>query len=63
MDGVQAAEGLAQLVAADVFVVDVELEEDRLVEQAALFVVAAAVELARVGQQGQAGLDEPDAVG
>lgn len=53
MDGVEAGERLVELVAGDLVVVDVELEEDRLVEQAALFVVAAAVELLGAGQQGR----------
>jgi hypothetical protein len=44
VDGVEAGEWFGECVAGDGLVVDVELDEDDLVEQAALFVVAAPVQ-------------------
>ena len=63
VDGSETGEGLVEFVAGDGLVVDVELGEDGLVEQAALFVVAAAVQLLRLGKQGQASFDQAGAVG
>ena len=54
----QGRERLAQLVPGDLVVVDVEALEHGLVEQSALLVVAAPVQLLRILQEGQAGLDE-----
>ncbi|HEX3786131.1 MAG TPA: hypothetical protein VHX38_41315 [Pseudonocardiaceae bacterium] len=50
-------------MAGDLVVVDVEPLEQGLVEQAALFVVAPAVELLRVVQELQTQLDQPSALG
>ncbi|MEC3979627.1 hypothetical protein [Amycolatopsis sp. H20-H5] len=45
-------------MAGDLFVLDVERFEQGLIEEATLFVVAAAVELLRVFQQGQTQVDQ-----
>jgi hypothetical protein len=50
-------------VTGDVVVVDVELVEDGLVEEAALLVVAAAVERLGIFEQGETEFDQPGAVG
>ncbi|XMG32300.1 hypothetical protein AMYBAR_001154 [Amycolatopsis bartoniae] len=63
LDGVQLGEGLPETVVGDLVVIDVETMEDRLVEHPTLLLVAAAVELLGVLQQGERGLDEPGAVG
>ncbi len=55
----EGRERLAEFVLGDLVVVDVEALEHGLVEQSALLVVAAPVELLRILQEGQAGLDEP----
>ena len=54
-------ERLFEVVVGDV--VDVDAVEDRLVEEAALFLVAASIQLAGVFQQFQAGFDQACAVG
>jgi hypothetical protein len=63
VDGVEAGEGFVEFVVGDGLVVDVELGEDGLVEQAPLFVVAPPVQLLRLGKELQAGLDEACGVG
>ncbi|HUY44599.1 MAG TPA: hypothetical protein VMV92_02570 [Streptosporangiaceae bacterium] len=57
----EGCERLAEFVSGDLVVVDVEALEHGLVEQSALLVVAAPVELLRILQEGQACLDEPGA--
>jgi hypothetical protein len=63
LDGVEPGEGFVQVVAADLVVVDVDPFEDCLVEQSALLVVAAAVQLLGVLQQGEAQFDQAGGVG
>ena len=50
MNSVELSEGLFEVVAGDLIVLDVEPVEDGLVEQTALVVVTAAVERLRVLQ-------------
>ncbi|WP_246470733.1 hypothetical protein [Saccharopolyspora phatthalungensis] len=56
-------EGLTEVAVGDLLVFDVEAVEDRLVEQAALLLGAAPVQLVGVFEELEAGLDEPGAVG
>jgi hypothetical protein len=58
LDGLELGERLAQLVAGDLIMVDEKFVEDGLVEQAALLLGAAPVELLRALQEGQAELDQ-----
>jgi hypothetical protein len=62
LEGVQSGERLLQGAVADFVFVDVNRVEQRLIEQASLFVVAASVELAWVLHQLEADLDEPGAI-
>nr|WP_228809391.1 hypothetical protein [Nocardia farcinica] len=57
------AEGFTELTVCDLVVLDVEGVEDRLVEEAALLVVAASVRLVGLFEEGKAGVDELGAVG
>ncbi|HEU5156161.1 MAG TPA: hypothetical protein VFU43_04135 [Streptosporangiaceae bacterium] len=59
----EAVEWLLELVASHVFLVDVDAVEDRLVEEAALFVVAALVQPMGVFEECEADVDESGAVG
>ncbi|WP_211265161.1 hypothetical protein [Actinacidiphila oryziradicis] len=59
----ELGEGLVEVVVGDLVVFDAEGVEDRLAEQTALVIVAAAVELLWVLQQGQACFDEAGGVG
>ena len=63
LDGVQASEGLFEVVGGDLVVLDVEPVEDGLVEQTALLVVAAVVQRVGVLQQGEAEFDQAGTVG
>ncbi|MFB9725668.1 hypothetical protein [Haloechinothrix salitolerans] len=63
LQGVELREGLVEVAVGDVLIIDVEAVEDRLVEHAALLVVAAPVEFLGILQQLEAGLDELGAVG
>jgi hypothetical protein len=63
LEVMEPGEGLPELVAGDVLILDVDLVEDRLVEHAALFVVAAQVEGLGVLQKLEADFDEAGAVG
>ncbi|HEX7661633.1 MAG TPA: hypothetical protein VF444_19340 [Pseudonocardiaceae bacterium] len=63
LESVECREGLFEVVSADLVVVDVDRLEQRLVEEPALFVVAAQVELLGVFQQPETQLDEAGASG
>ncbi|MGW2120166.1 hypothetical protein [Streptomyces sp. NPDC001758] len=58
----ESGERLLEVVLGDLVFVDVEAVEDRLVEQAALFVVTAEVQLLWVLQQLQADFDQAGAL-
>lgn len=59
MDGAETGERFLQLVVDDVVLLDVEPGEEGLIEEPALSVAAAAVEVMGVGEQSEAGFDEP----
>ena len=59
VDGDERGEGLAKFVVDDPVVLDVEPDEERLVEQAALLFIAPLVEPVGVAHEVQAGIDQP----
>ncbi|OLT44095.1 hypothetical protein BJF85_20520 [Saccharomonospora sp. CUA-673] len=63
LEGVERAERPLEIVAGDLVVLDVETSEDGLVEQAPLLFITPSVELLRVFEEFQRGLDELGVVG
>jgi len=62
VEGSQAGEWFPEVMAGDTVVLDVETGEERLVQESALVVAATKVQGMRVGEQREAGFDEPGIV-